>query len=71
MWLIAVGCTTRHRLITRAPFARRWSDAELHAFGCPQVLGIWYERGKALIFVQSQDKCDTLFRDLLKVCTLW
>lgn len=32
-----------------------------------QVLGTWYERGKVLIFVQSQDKCDTLFRDLLKV----
>ena len=32
-----------------------------------QVLGVWYERGKVLIFVQSQDKCDTLFRDLLKV----
>jgi hypothetical protein len=32
-----------------------------------QVLGQWYEKGKVLIFVQSQEKCDTLFRDLLKV----
>lgn len=32
-----------------------------------QVLGQWYEQGKVLIFVQSQEKCDTLFRDLLKV----
>ncbi|KAJ9534854.1 hypothetical protein QJQ45_017252, partial [Haematococcus lacustris] len=31
-----------------------------------EVLGEWYERGKLLIFVQSQDKCDCLFRDLLK-----
>ncbi len=34
-----------------------------------QVLGSWYEKGKVLIFVQSQEKCDTLFRDLLKVRT--
>ncbi len=25
-----------------------------------------YERGKVLIFVNSQDRCDTLFRDLLR-----
>lgn len=31
-----------------------------------EVLGEWYEKGKIIIFVQSQDKCDTLFRDLLK-----
>lgn len=32
-----------------------------------ELLGEWYERGKALVFVQSQDKCDALFRDLLRV----
>jgi len=31
-----------------------------------ELLGEWYERGKVIIFVASQDKCDTIFRDLLK-----
>ncbi|WCJ44773.1 Pre-mRNA-processing ATP-dependent RNA helicase PRP5 [Euphorbia peplus] len=31
-----------------------------------ELLGEWYEKGKILIFVQSQDKCDALFRDMLK-----
>ena len=31
-----------------------------------EILGEWYERGKALIFVSSQEACDNLFRDLLK-----
>ena len=31
-----------------------------------ELLGEWYERGKILIFVSSQDRCDTLFRDLLR-----
>ena len=31
-----------------------------------QVLGEWYEKGKLLVFVSSQDRCDTLFRDLLR-----
>ena len=30
------------------------------------VLHCRYERGKLLIFVSSQDRCDTLFRDLLR-----
>ncbi len=30
-----------------------------------ELLGEWYERGKIIIFVHTQDKCDTLFRDLL------
>ncbi len=25
-----------------------------------------YEKGKLIIFVSSQDRCDTLFRDLLR-----
>ena len=32
-----------------------------------EILGEWYERGKVLIFVASQEQCDGLFRDLLKV----
>lgn len=32
-----------------------------------EVLGEWYEAGKIIIFVHSQDKADNLFRDLLKV----
>lgn len=31
-----------------------------------ELLGEWGEKGKVLVFVQSQDKCDMLFRDLLK-----
>ena len=32
-----------------------------------EILGQWCERGKVLIFVQTQDQCDNLFRDLLNV----
>ena len=32
-----------------------------------EILGDWYERGKVLVFVSSQEQCDNLFRDLLKV----
>ncbi|XP_068647266.1 DEAD-box ATP-dependent RNA helicase 42-like [Aristolochia californica] len=31
-----------------------------------ELLGEWYEKGKILIFVHSQEKCDSLFKDLLK-----
>jgi ATP-dependent RNA helicase DDX46/PRP5 len=31
-----------------------------------ELLGDWYEKGKVLVFVHSQDKCDSIFRDLLK-----
>lgn len=31
-----------------------------------ELLGEWYEKGKILVFVHSQEKCDTLFKDLLK-----
>jgi len=31
-----------------------------------ELLGDWYERGKIIIFVASQDKADTMFKDLLK-----
>lgn len=32
-----------------------------------EILGQWYEKGKILVFVQTQEGCDELFRDLLKV----
>ncbi|ESQ34701.1 hypothetical protein EUTSA_v10006608mg [Eutrema salsugineum] len=31
-----------------------------------ELLGEWYEKGKILIFVQSQEKCDSLFKDMIK-----
>jgi len=31
-----------------------------------QLLGVWYERGSILIFVDKQEKCDQLYHDLLK-----
>ncbi|KAK7405993.1 hypothetical protein VNO78_07606 [Psophocarpus tetragonolobus] len=31
-----------------------------------EILGEWYEKGKILIFVHSQEKCDSLFKDLLR-----
>jgi ATP-dependent RNA helicase DDX46/PRP5 len=31
-----------------------------------ELLGEWYEQGKIIIFVASQDKCDQVFRDLLR-----
>ncbi|KFM26402.1 DEAD-box ATP-dependent RNA helicase 42 [Auxenochlorella protothecoides] len=31
-----------------------------------ELLGEWYERGKLLVFVASQERCDNLFRDLLR-----
>jgi ATP-dependent RNA helicase DDX46/PRP5 len=32
-----------------------------------QLLGIWYEKGSVLIFVDKQEKCDQLFQELLKL----
>lgn len=31
-----------------------------------ELLGEWYERGKSIVFVSSQEKCDKIFRDLLR-----
>jgi ATP-dependent RNA helicase DDX46/PRP5 len=31
-----------------------------------ELLGEWYERGKIILFVSSQEKCDRVFRDLLR-----
>jgi ATP-dependent RNA helicase DDX46/PRP5 len=32
-----------------------------------QLLGVWYEKGSILIFVDKQEKCDQLFQELLKL----
>jgi ATP-dependent RNA helicase DDX46/PRP5 len=32
-----------------------------------ELLGDWQEQGKILVFVNSQEQCDKLFRDLLQV----
>jgi ATP-dependent RNA helicase DDX46/PRP5 len=31
------------------------------------LLGLWYERGSVLVFVDKQEKCDQLFQELLKL----
>ncbi|CAM9567481.1 unnamed protein product, partial [Phaeothamnion confervicola] len=31
-----------------------------------QLLGLWYERGNVLVFVDTQQKCDSLFADLTR-----
>ncbi|KFK30099.1 hypothetical protein AALP_AA7G216800 [Arabis alpina] len=33
-----------------------------------ELLGEWYEKGKILVFVQSQEKCDALYKDLMSLC---
>ncbi|KAF9683283.1 hypothetical protein SADUNF_Sadunf05G0196800 [Salix dunnii] len=48
-----------NQLIEVRPEGERW-------FRLLELLGVWSEKGKILVFVQSQDKCDALFRDLLK-----
>ena len=32
-----------------------------------ELLGEWWDRGKVLVFVQTQEACDRLFRDLLRL----
>ncbi|KDO23957.1 hypothetical protein SPRG_10653 [Saprolegnia parasitica CBS 223.65] len=31
-----------------------------------QLLGVWYEKGNVLVFVNTQQACDTVFQDLMK-----
>lgn len=31
-----------------------------------QILGVWHDRGNALIFVDTQERCDEVFSDLMK-----
>eukprot|EP00897_Mesotaenium_endlicherianum_P008045 jgi/Mesen1/7269/ME000373S06328 len=44
----------------------RPADGEQRFLRLLELLGEWYEKGKILVFVHSQEKCDALFRDLLK-----
>jgi ATP-dependent RNA helicase DDX46/PRP5 len=32
-----------------------------------QILGVWYEKGQILVFVDTQQHCDSLFADLLRI----
>jgi ATP-dependent RNA helicase DDX46/PRP5 len=32
-----------------------------------QILGVWYEKGQVLVFVDTQTHCDYLFAELLKI----
>ena len=56
------AATLRLLLLSLCPYAA--------PAACPHLLPApaahRYERGKLLIFVSSQDRCDTLFRDLLR-----
>lgn len=31
-----------------------------------QLLGVWFEEGSILVFVDTQQKCDSLFGELMK-----
>ena len=31
-----------------------------------QLLGVWYEKGHCLVFVDKQDTCDEMFSDLIR-----
>lgn len=57
------GRSVVNKDITQMVEVRPESDRFLRLL---EILGEWYEKGKILIFVHSQDKCDSLFKDLLK-----
>ncbi|KAL9412547.1 hypothetical protein AB3S75_046051 [Citrus x aurantiifolia] len=57
------GRSVVNKDITQLVEVRPESDRFLRLL---ELLGEWYEKGKILIFVHSQEKCDALFRDLLK-----
>ncbi|KAJ3688418.1 hypothetical protein LUZ61_017582 [Rhynchospora tenuis] len=57
------GRSVVNKDITQLVEVRPESDRFLRLL---ELLGEWYEKGKILVFVHSQDKCDALFRDLLK-----
>lgn len=50
---------TCHRLIFSSPKLISLSFCCLHH---RQLLGVWYEKGNVLVFVDTQQKCDTLFQ---------
>lgn len=57
------GRSVVNKDITQLVEVRPESDRFLRLL---ELLGEWYEKGKILVFVHSQDKCDSLFRELLK-----
>lgn len=57
------GRSVVNKDITQLVEVRPESDRFLRLL---ELLGEWYEKGKILIFVHTQEKCDALFRDLLK-----
>ncbi|KAK4396307.1 DEAD-box ATP-dependent RNA helicase 42 [Sesamum angolense] len=57
------GRSVVNKDITQLVEVRPESDRFLRLL---ELLGEWYEKGKILIFVHSQEKCDALFRDLIR-----
>lgn len=57
------GRSVVNKDITQLVEVRPESDRFLRLL---ELLGEWYEKGKILIFVHTQEKCDALFKDLLK-----
>ncbi|XP_051132280.1 DEAD-box ATP-dependent RNA helicase 42-like [Andrographis paniculata] len=57
------GRSVVNKDITQLVEVRPESDRFLRLL---ELLGEWYEKGKILIFVHSQEKCDALFKDLLR-----
>ncbi|KAK3232104.1 hypothetical protein Dsin_003985 [Dipteronia sinensis] len=57
------GRSVVNKDITQLVEVRPESDRFLRLL---ELLGEWYEKGKILIFVHSQEKCDALFRDMIK-----
>ncbi|KAI3472730.1 hypothetical protein Pfo_029373 [Paulownia fortunei] len=57
------GRSVVNKDITQLVEVRPESDRFLRLL---ELLGEWYEKGKILIFVHSQEKCDALFKDLIR-----
>lgn len=57
------GRSVVNKDITQLVEVRPESDRFLRLL---ELLGEWYEKGKILIFVHTQEKCDALFKDLLR-----
>ena len=57
------GRSVVNKDITQLVEVRQESDRFLRLL---ELLGEWYEKGKMLIFVHSQDRCDSLFKDLIR-----
>ncbi|KAL9689970.1 hypothetical protein QQ045_010363 [Rhodiola kirilowii] len=57
------GRSVVNKDITQLVEVRPESDRFLRLL---ELLGEWYEKGKILVFVHSHDKCDYVFKELLK-----